>query len=224
MKISNNITNNNQYKCLQKISEIVDKTQIKKKQFKYLININHQADDKIKKDLEKSLDKKDVLIKSNNTFKILTDKIGTVIYFVNMFDAELKGQYITTIRPKNLYTEFDWYKSLTDIEWAIENEGCKVIKSEVKGETLIIKTVNRVVEKFDTIMELDNITLIGHSNKERREQILVIENQEENQEENQDENQEEKQNQSEQQSENKPAPSEGQEKKNHQNPTNHIHI
>ncbi|KAM9981599.1 hypothetical protein ACTFIY_003895 [Dictyostelium cf. discoideum] len=93
MKISNNITNNNQYKCLQKISEIVDKTQIKKKQFKYLININHQADDKIKKDLEKSLDKKDVLIKSNNTFKILTDKIGTVIYFVNMFDAELKGQW-----------------------------------------------------------------------------------------------------------------------------------
>ncbi|KAM9998707.1 hypothetical protein ACTFIY_008368 [Dictyostelium cf. discoideum] len=173
MKISNNITNNNQYKCLQKISEIVDKTQIKKKQFKYLININHQADDIIKKDLEKSLDKKDVLIKSINTFKILTDKIGTVIYFVNMFDAELKGQYITTIRPKNLYTEFDWYKSLTDIEWAIENEGCKVIKSEVKGETLIIKTVNRVVEKFDTIMELDNITLIGHTNKERREQILL---------------------------------------------------
>ncbi|KAM9988947.1 hypothetical protein ACTFIY_004986 [Dictyostelium cf. discoideum] len=101
--------------------------------------------------------------------------------------------------------------TLTDIEWTIENEGCKVIKSQVKGETLIIKTVNRVVEKFDTIMELDNITLIVHSNKERREQILVIENQKENQ----DENQKEKQNQS----ENKPAPTEGQEKKNHQNPT-----
>ncbi|EAL67028.1 hypothetical protein DDB_G0280833 [Dictyostelium discoideum AX4] len=47
----------------------VDKTQLKKKQFKYVININHEPDDKIKKDLEKSLDKKDVLIKSNNTIQ-----------------------------------------------------------------------------------------------------------------------------------------------------------
>ncbi|EAL72382.1 hypothetical protein DDB_G0270064 [Dictyostelium discoideum AX4] len=180
MKITNNTTNIKQHKCLQKISEIVDKTQLKKKQFKYVININHEPDDKIKKDLEKSLDKKDVLIKSNNTFKILTDSISTVIYFVNMFDAELKGQFITTIRPKNMYTDFDWYKSLTEIEWVIENEGCKLIKSEIKGETLIIKTVKRVVEEFDTIIELDNLTLIGHSNKGWRDQTSLPENQEEN--------------------------------------------
>ncbi|EAL73764.2 hypothetical protein DDB_G0267372, partial [Dictyostelium discoideum AX4] len=180
MKITNNTTNIKQHKCLQKISEIVDKTQLKKKQFKYVININHEPDDKIKKDLEKSLDKKDVLIKSNNTFKILTDSISTVIYFVNMFDAELKGQFITTIRPKNMYTDFDWYKSLTEIEWVIENEGCKLIKLEIKGETLIIKTVKRVVEEFDTIIELDNLTLIGHSNKGWRDQTSLPENQEEN--------------------------------------------
>ncbi|EAL66140.1 hypothetical protein DDB_G0282561 [Dictyostelium discoideum AX4] len=66
MKITNNTTNIKQHKCLQEISEIVDKTQPKKNQFKYVININHEADDKIKKDLEKNLDKKDVLIKSNN--------------------------------------------------------------------------------------------------------------------------------------------------------------
>ncbi|EAL67241.1 hypothetical protein DDB_G0280523 [Dictyostelium discoideum AX4] len=180
MKITNNTTNIKQHKCLQKISEIVDKTQLKKKQFKYVININHEPDDKIKKDLEKSLDKKDVLIKSNNTFKILTDSISTVIYFVNMFDAELKGQFITTIRPKNMYTDFDWYKSLTEIEWVIENEGCKLIKLEIKGETLIIKTVKRVVEEFDTIIELDNLTLIGDSNKGGREQTSLPENQEEN--------------------------------------------
>ncbi|KAM9949211.1 hypothetical protein ACTFIT_010416 [Dictyostelium discoideum] len=65
MKITNNTTNIKQHKCLQKISEIVDKTQLKKKQFKYVININHEPDDKIKKDIEKSLDKKDVLIKTN---------------------------------------------------------------------------------------------------------------------------------------------------------------
>ncbi|KAM9941156.1 hypothetical protein ACTFIT_007688 [Dictyostelium discoideum] len=53
MKITNNTTNIKQHKCLQKISEIVDKTQLKKKQFKYVININHEPDDKIKKDLEK---------------------------------------------------------------------------------------------------------------------------------------------------------------------------
>ncbi|EAL66113.1 hypothetical protein DDB_G0282507 [Dictyostelium discoideum AX4] len=180
MKITNNTTNIKQHKCLQKISEIVDKTQLKKKQFKYVININHEPDDKIKKDLEKSLDKKDVLIKSNNTFKILTDSISTVIYFVNMFDAELKGQFITTIRPKNRCRDFDWYKYHNEIEWVIENEGCKLIKSEIKGETLIIKTVKRVVEEFDTIIELDNLTLIGHSNKGWRDQTSLPENQEEN--------------------------------------------
>ncbi|KAM9946332.1 hypothetical protein ACTFIT_004637 [Dictyostelium discoideum] len=68
MKITNNTTNIKQHKCLQKISEIVDKTQLKKKQFKYVININHEPDDKIKKDLEKSLDKKDVLIKKKTNF------------------------------------------------------------------------------------------------------------------------------------------------------------
>ncbi|KAM9990007.1 hypothetical protein ACTFIY_006043 [Dictyostelium cf. discoideum] len=94
MKISNNITNNNQYKCLQKISEIVDKTQIKKKQFKYLININHQADDKIKKDLEKSLDKKDVLIKNpasqveaTNNCVIQFKKKGFLLALYKLFNA-----------------------------------------------------------------------------------------------------------------------------------------
>ncbi|EAL72770.1 hypothetical protein DDB_G0270840, partial [Dictyostelium discoideum AX4] len=79
-----------------------------------------------------------------------------------------------------MYTDFDWYKSLTEIEWVIENEGCKLIKSEIKGETLIIKTVKRVVEEFDTIIELDNLTLIGHSNKGWRDQTSLPENQEEN--------------------------------------------
>ncbi|KAM9946702.1 hypothetical protein ACTFIT_000016 [Dictyostelium discoideum] len=58
MKITNNTTNIKQHKCLQKISEIVDKTQLKKKQFKYVININHEPDDKIKKDLEKKWSEK----------------------------------------------------------------------------------------------------------------------------------------------------------------------
>ncbi|KAM9993898.1 hypothetical protein ACTFIZ_011888 [Dictyostelium cf. discoideum] len=142
--------------------------------------------------LEKSLDKNDVLIKSNNTFKILTDNLGTVIYIVNIFDAELKGQYITTIRPKKLFLAFDWYKSLSDIEWAIENEGYTLIKSEIKGETLIIKTLKRVVDEYDTIIELDNYTLIGHSNNEK-DHTLEEDNQEDNEKDNQEDNEEENQ-------------------------------
>ncbi|KAM9979649.1 hypothetical protein ACTFIY_008889 [Dictyostelium cf. discoideum] len=106
----------------------------------------------------------------------------------NLYCGALCNCYSTN----NLYCDvlvFFSFESLTltDIEWTIENEGCKVIKSQVK---------------------------------ERREQILVIENQKENQ----DENQKEKQNQSEQQSENKPAPTEGQEKRTIRIPQSHPHL
>ncbi|KAM9974123.1 hypothetical protein ACTFIW_003035 [Dictyostelium discoideum] len=94
MKIKNNTTNSKQYKCLQKISEIVDKTQLKKKQFKYVININHEADDKLKKDLEKSLDKKDVLIKNLASQGEATN--NCVIQFKKKKNSTKSIQSITT--------------------------------------------------------------------------------------------------------------------------------